>query len=202
MKGLRLPLPPTKLPVAQVNPNAFPRNFRMRTCSAMIFSEFPNNGGCGMNFEFAWSSSTGSLEDLRQVEHMEKVKIVAASGSLAGLKSYNSRWKSGHREELCDEHFTGIAIITAGEGESETHQLFVYKICPGRDELVAPFSGFKLNRRVEVLGDDKFRVTTTKAGCLVTINQHTAAAGQCTKAEVVQVYDRGNIITEEVTCDV
>jgi hypothetical protein len=69
-------------------------------------------------------------------------RIIAASGSLAGATSFNSGWKPAHPGADGDEHFTGIQFITAGQGDAEAHQLFVYK--RARD-LVAPNSGYHLH---------------------------------------------------------
>ncbi len=133
----------------------------------------------GVVVDTTWSSDSGSLADLDQVEFSEQVQYDAGSGVLAGAgaTAQNSGYLPSINAPLTDTHGTPASILT-GPGAITAEQVFIFKDArTGANDIPTRNSGFRIRRNVTEPTPGNVSIMTSKAGTATTANGHASAAG-------------------------
>jgi hypothetical protein len=124
-----------------------------------------------------WSSDSGNVADLDEVQVAELVEYVTNTGCFSGVGAQNSWYIPANSGTLTDTHGTPVAIMTSfGVRMANQTEMFLDRRT-GVTDIPMRNSGFRILRIVVFAGAGGRIITTSKAGAAVTAKGVASAAG-------------------------
>jgi hypothetical protein len=151
---------------------AIPVNF-----STAFRANINDGTAVGMQVTNSWTSDSGVLGDLDQVQRSEQIEVVTATGVFTGVGGSTSGFFPATGGSLTDSHSTPAAILT-GNGTRIANQTFIFNdLRTGASSASCPNSGFVITRTATLNADGTVTFVTNKAGAATTANGHASTAG-------------------------
>ncbi len=133
----------------------------------------------GFAVDTTFSSDSGVIGDLDEVEFSEQVQYDAGTGSLAGggAGMQNSGYLPATAGPFVDTHSRAVSTLT-GPGTLTAEQTFIFKDArTGANDIPARGSGFRISRVVTEATPGSIFITTSKVGVATTANGFASTAG-------------------------